>query len=124
VWYSRRLIVYVAGGKPSGGIRKKKTRGGVWNARYLVVHTTGAGNDEVGVGGTIGAPSLFVVAENPLHILPSSPPLLAVAPVPFSLPSYMPFESVTWRYVRLFLMALGAGDMASVAGVVGGVWGR
>ena len=96
----------------------------------------------------------------PLHILPSSPPLLAVAPDPFSLPSYMPFESVMWRcwgallgslgasdvalvggfegassgcqevsgggevaLFAAFLMASGAGDMVSVGGVVGGIWG-
>jgi len=54
----------------------------------------------------------------PLHILPSSPPLLAVAPDPFSLPSYMPFESVTWRCWGASLGSLGAGDVASGGGDV------
>ena len=99
----------------------------MWIARRLVVHAAGTGNDEeVGIGGTIGAPSLLVGSENPrgttnnssfpLHILPSSPPLLAVAPDPFSLPSYVPFEAVTWRCWETSLGSLGAGDVASVGG--------
>ena len=54
--------------------------------------------------------------KTPLHILPSSPPLLAVAPDPFSLPSYVPFEAVTWRCWETSLGSLGAGDVASVGG--------
>ena len=90
----------------------------MWIARRLVVHAAGTGNDkEVGIGGTIGAPSLLVVSENPLHI-PSSPPFLAVAPDPFSLPCYMPFESVRWCCWGASLGSLGAGDVASGGGEV------
>jgi hypothetical protein len=155
VWYSRRLVVYSADKspcghqrrietrrhvvftpprclrRPRGGVRKEKIRGSVQIARRLVVHAAGTGNDEeVGIGGTVGAPSLLVVSENPgerriissfpLRILPSSPPLLAIAPDPFSLPSYMPFDSVTWRRWGVSLGSLGADDVASVGGLLGG----
>ena len=51
------------------------------SARRLVAHTLGTGNDIV----------------SPAHP-PFPPPLLAVAPFAFFLPSYMPFDSVTWRW--------------------------
>ena len=65
MWYSRRLVIYTAGGGPSGGIRKKRNKAACGNPRRLVVRAAGTSHGkEVGIGGTIRAPSLLVVAES------------------------------------------------------------
>ena len=109
VWYSRRLVIYTAGGGPSGGIRKKRKEVACGNPRRLVVHAAGTSHGkEVGIGGTIRAPSLLIIAESlgkrprrplahPRHP-PAHPPLLTAAPIPLSLPSYTSFDLVTWRH--------------------------
>ena len=125
------------------GIRKKRNEAACGNPHHLVVHTVGMSHGkEVGIGGTIRAPSLLVVAESlgkrPCHPLehprcpPAHPSLLTAAPIPLSLPSYTSFDSVTWRRWGCqepvtwrcwgaSLGSLGAGDVALVGGRQAGV---
>ena len=87
MWDSCRLVLYAVRGEPSGGITKKRLRGGVHSARRLVAHTAGMGNDEgIRIGGTIGAPSLLVIAENPgeRRITRRSPCTSSLPPLPSS----------------------------------------
>ena len=65
MWYSCHLVIYTMGGGPSGGIRKKRNEAACGNPHCLVVHAAGMSHGkEVGIEGTIRAPSLLVVAES------------------------------------------------------------
>ena len=84
------------GGGLLGGIRKKRNEAVCGNPRRLVVRAVGTSHSkEVGIGGTIRAPSLLVIAKSPgkrprcplAHPRhpPAHPPLLTAAPIPLSL---------------------------------------
>ena len=124
MWDSCRLVLYAAGGEPSGGITNKKLRGGVRNARRFVAHAAGMGNDEgVRIGGTSGAPSLLVVAENAgeRRITCRSRCTSSLPPPPYRgcstplLPTILP--AVRVGDVALLGGVVGAGDVASPGGL-------
>ena len=44
---------------------KERKQDGVWNSCHLVIHAVGMSHNEVvGIGGTVGAPSLFIMVKN------------------------------------------------------------